>query len=219
MEPIRNIMLEGLVTFYHLTGSYGWAIILLTVVVKLILYPLSIKQFHSMHGMKKIQPKIKALQKKHKDKPEQMQKELIKVYQENKVNPLGGCLPLIIQLPMIIALFSTLRSTGFMELAGDKSFLWISNLSQPDMIMLGQLPIPIMAFIVGITTYVSQSAMTVDKDQQKMMAFMPFMLFFISINMNSGVLLYWSVSNILTTFQQKYIEKKIAEKGQTGGKK
>jgi len=212
MEAIRSLMIEGISSFYALTGSYGWAIIMLTIVVKLILYPLSMKQFHSMQGMKKIQPKIKELQKKFKDKPEQMQKELIKVYKDNKVNPLGGCLPLLIQLPIIIALFTTLRSEAFINLPGDKSFLWIANLSQPDLIMLGELPIPIMAFIVGITTYLSQMAMTVDKEQQKMMAFMPFMLFFISINLNSGVLLYWSVSNLLTSFQQQYMEKRAAAK-------
>lgn len=212
MEAIRGLMIDGISTFYSMTGSYGWAVIMLTIVVKLILYPLSVKQFKSMRGMKKIQPKIKELQKKYKDKPEQMQKELIKVYQENKVNPLGGCLPLIIQLPIIIALFTTLRSEAFINLPGDKSFMWIANLSQPDILMLGELPIPIMAFIVGITTYLSQMVMTVDKEQQKMMAFMPFMLFFISINLNSGVLLYWSVSNLLTTLQQLYMEKRAAEK-------
>lgn len=212
MEVIKDILMAATIYFYELTKSYGWAIILLTVVVKLVLYPLSVKQFQSIRSMKKIQPKIKELQKKYKDKPEQMQKELLKVYQENKVNPLGGCLPLLIQLPIIYALFATLRSEAFINLPGEKSFLWIADLSKPDLsLSLWGMPLPIMALIVGITTYFSQKLMVTDQEQQKIMAFMPFMLFFFSINLNSGVLIYWAVSNLLTSLQQLYLENKVSE--------
>ena len=192
--------------FYDFSGSYGWAIILLTIFVKAVLYPLSAKQFKSMHEMKKIQPEVKKLQAKLKDKPEEMQKQLIALYKEHGVNPLGGCLPLLVQFPIIIALFATLRSEAFINLPGDKSFLWIANLSEPDTMMIGTLSIPLMALIVGITTYASQAVMTMDPEQKKMMAFMPFMLFFISIKMHAGVLVYWSVSNLLTAVQQSLME-------------
>jgi len=212
-QQIVNFMFAVLNYFYEVSGNYGIAIILLTISIKLLFYPLSVKQFKAMHGMKKIQPKIKELQKKHaKTKnPEKMQQEMIALYKEHGVNPLGGCLPLVIQMPFMIALFYTLRSDMFVNLQADKSFLWITNLTQPDQLMIFGVTVPIMAILVGLSTYFSQKSMSTDPEQAKMMAFMPFMLFFISIKLHAGVLLYWVVSNIITTAQQMYLEKKFTK--------
>jgi len=187
--------------------------------------------------MRKIQPKIKVLQEKHKANPQKMQEEMLVLYKEHSVNPFSGCLPMLIQLPVLFALFATLGSPEFIAKTVGKSFLWIRDisfaenlnfdmvLSTPKHLMfqkvselglhgfnsalvIGGIALPILAVLVGLTTYYSQKTMVgVDPQQQKMMAFMPFFLVFISFNLNAGVLLYWIVSNALTAVQQQYMQK------------
>lgn len=125
IQSIHNL-LEGL----GLEGSYGLAIILLTVGIRLVLWPLNTAQTRSMKKMQELQPKLKALQEKHKDNPQQMQKELVSFYAENKFNPFGGCLPMIIQLPIFIGLYGMLISPNFLAVAGQEKFLFVDGLSQ-----------------------------------------------------------------------------------------
>jgi YidC/Oxa1 family membrane protein insertase len=243
MNFFVEITLPILDFFYAMTHNYGVAIIMLTVVIRLAFWNLTNKQYQSMESMKAIQPKVKALQDKHKKEPEKMQRELLVLYKEHGVNPLAGCLPMLIQLPVLIALFTTLNSAAFIAKSTGKAFLWIKNISfaenlnfsevllKPDhlqfesvsvlgltgfnsLLVFGGIALPILALLVALSTYYSQKSMSMEPQQQKMMAFMPVFLFFISFNLNAGVLLYWTVSNLLTGFQQQYIknQKVIKEK-------
>lgn len=185
-------MLEVLRFFYSLIPNYGIAIILLTLLVRLILYPLTLKQTKEMAKMQKIQPKVKALQDKYKDDPQRLNEEVMKLYTKNRVNPLGGCLPMLLQLPIIMALFNTFRNAVELRKA---SFLWMSDLSKGDPYLI--LPIAIAALM-----YYQQNKATTDAQQRQAMAFMPIMMLFITFSLPSGLLVYWFASSILGILQQ-----------------
>ena len=145
-----------------------------------------------MAKMQKIQPKIKEIQTKYRDDPQKMNEEVIKIYTKNHVNPLGGCLPLIIQLPVIMALFETIR--GAVELR-KASFLWLTDLSKGD-------PWLILPLAIAGLMYYQQNKATVDPQQKQMMAFMPMMMLFITFTLPSGLLVYWFASSVLGILQQ-----------------
>ncbi len=184
-------MLEILRFFYSLIPSYGIAIILLTLLVRLILYPLTLKQSKEMAKMQKIQPKVKALQDKYKDDPQRLNEEVMKLYTKNNVNPLGGCFPMLLQLPIIMALFNTFRNAVELRKA---SFLWMSDLSKGDPYLI--LPIAIAALM-----YYQQGKTTADPQQKQAMAFMPIMMLFITFSLPSGLLVYWFASSVLGILQ------------------
>ena len=216
MNPItfltNDIMLPFLSFSYHnIYPNFGFGIILLTVIIKVILYPLTKQQFESMKRMQEMMPTFKTLREKHKDNPKKLQEETMKIYKQHNINPLGGCLPLIIQMPFLIGLFYSLNSDAFSTLIstndvfpGLTSF-WITNLSQPD-------PIYLLPIIIGVSTYFGQKMSTVDSNQQKILAFMPILMVGISFQMPAGVLLYWSVSQIISSTQQVLILKKGNQK-------
>lgn len=185
-------MLEVLRFFYSLVPNYGIAIILLTLSVRLILYPLTLKQTKEMAKMQKIQPKVKALQERFKDDPQKLNEEVMKLYTKNHVNPLGGCLPMLLQLPIIMALFTTFRSAVELRKA---SFLWMSDLSKGDPYLI--LPIAIAALM-----YYQQGKATTDPQQRQAMSFMPIMMLFITFTLPSGLLVYWFASSVLGILQQ-----------------
>ena len=206
---INNIMLPFLeFSYHHIFPNYGFAIIFLTLVVKILFYPLTKKQMISMKATQELQPKIKDLQEKYKKQPEILQKKMMELWKENKVNPLSGCLPILVQLPFFIAIFMTMNSPSFKTIISQPGInpglfpFWCSNLGNPDQTLL--LPI-----IIALSTYWSQKSMTMDPQQAKIFAFMPFLMFFISWKMPAGVLLYWAVSTIITTVQQNWILKQI----------
>ncbi|MDD4526850.1 MAG: YidC/Oxa1 family membrane protein insertase [Candidatus Margulisbacteria bacterium] len=210
---VDNMMIPILQFFFNLTNNYVIAIILLTFVIKLVLFPFTIKQVRAMDDMKKIQPKLKEVQTKYKDNPQQLQIQMMSLYKEHNVNPFGSCLPTLIQLPFFVAIFMSLNSPTFRELIlavdpSQASFLWINNLIGPDSTVI--LPI-----LVAISTWLSQKTMTMSTDPndptQKMFKFMPFLMLFISINMPSGVLVYWSLSQLMTGAQQYWLTSKKKE--------
>jgi YidC/Oxa1 family membrane protein insertase len=172
--------------------NYGLAIILLTIVVRLVLYPLTLKQTKSMAQMQKIQPMVQDLKDRHKDNPQKFNEEVLQLYQKNNVNPLGGCLPLLLQLPILIALYNTIRIA--VELR-KTPFLWISDLSKGDPLLI--LPIAIAALM-----YYQQGKMSTDPQQQQMMAFMPMFMFVITWSLPAGLLVYWFASSVLGLLQQ-----------------
>jgi YidC/Oxa1 family membrane protein insertase len=195
-------IMKVLFMFYDLIHSWGMAIILLTLGIKLILHPLTMKQTKSMKQMQKIQPLMKDIQKKYKENPTKMNEEVMKLYRENNVNPLSGCLPLVIQIPILIALFTSLRSA--VELRGE-SFLWVKDLSAAD-------PFYIFPVLIVISMHYQQKQMNVDPNQAAAMKFMPLFMFFICLSLPSGVLVYWVVSNVLQIFQQGYEPTSKADK-------
>lgn len=196
--------------------SYALAIIIFTIFLKLILYPLTVKQMTSMKGMQEIQPKMQALQKKYKNDKEKLNKAIMELYQEHNVNPVAGCLPMIIQMPILIALFQALRGFDFVHEA-HAGFFWIESLSSPD-------PYYILPVLVGLATFF-QSKLTTPQggaaqpNTQMMLYFMPIFIGWISMKFPAGLALYWVVFNTLGAVQQLLINKKpLAKKGEVSGK-
>ncbi len=205
MYPIKTGLLWGLKALHVVVRNYGVAILLLTVVVRMIFWPITHKSTESMRKMQALQPQLKEIREKFKDNPQRMQQETMAFYKENKVNPLGGCLPMLIQIPFFIALFVVLRSA--VELRFSK-FLWISDLSEPENLFAGMIPVVgslnILPLLMTATT-IWQQKMTPsagDPQQQKMMAIMmPLMMLFFFYTMPSGLVLYWTTSNLIMIFQ------------------
>lgn len=212
---VSKVLLKILRTFHNITRSWGLAIILLTVTINIVLLPLTMKSFSSMQQMKEVQPHIQKLKELHKDNPQKLNKETMELYKRYKVNPLGGCLPMLLQMPIFISLYQGLMRS--VELKG-ASFLWIKDLSKPDAVSLPwTLPVigasvnilPLlmvgMMFLQQKTTQGSSgAAMTGDQaSQQKMMMYMfPLFFGFLFYKMPSGLVLYWLTNTILMTSEQ-----------------
>ena len=195
--------------------NYGWSIILLTILVKILFWPLTHKSYKSMKDMQKIQPKIAKLREKYKDNKEKLNQETMALYKTHKVNPLGGCLPMIIQIPVFFALYSLLGYA--IELRHAPFFLWINDLSAPDRLSIGmQIPyvgngIPVLTLLMGASMFIQQkmTPTTGDPTQAKMMLFLPVIFTFMFINFAAGLVLYWLVNNVLSIGQQYYINKYV----------
>lgn len=203
MDFLSNIMQTALTFFYNLTISFGFpnygvAIILLTIAIKALMYPLTVKQVKSMKAMQDIQPKMKELQEKYKGNPEKLNKELANLYKEAGVNPLAGCLPLLVQMPFLIAIFFAIRDYQYAQLP--PSFLWMTDLAQPD-------PTYILPVLSALTTYIQQKQTTTEMTQQNkmMLIFMPIFIGYISLTFPAGLVLYWVVSNMFQIGQQWFM--------------
>ena len=206
-------------TFYSVIPNYGVAIIILTLLVKIVLWPLGQKSYKSMNEMKKIQPLMKEIREKYKDDKQRMNKEVMGLYRTYKVNPLGGCLPMVVQLPVFFALYRMLYEA--IELRHAPFFLWIVDLSAPDRLFRFDFTVPFMEppFGIPVLTIVMGASMLLqqkmsppmgDATQAKMMMFMPIIFTVIFINFSSGLVLYWLVNNLLSIGQQYYTQKKYA---------
>ncbi len=195
--------------FYAFTKNYGWSIIILTAILQILLFPLNKKSYSAMHAMKKLQPKLEALKQKYKNDSQKMNMETMLLYKSEKVNPFGGCLPLLLQLPIFWALFSTLRNAT--ELRHAPFVLWVKDLAKPDTIgHLAGIPINILPILMGLTMFLNQKINTVtssDDMQNKMFLFMPILFLFMFWNFPSGLVLYWLVSNIFTLALNFYLSK------------
>ena len=207
-----KLIQDALIFCYNLgesigISSYGGAIIIFTIVIKLLLYPITVKQIKSTRAMQLIQPRMKELQEKYKNDKERLQQEMMKLYQETGFNPLAGCLPLLAQMPILMGVFFALRDFNYGEVV--PSFLWVPSLAQPD-------PTYILPVISALTTFVQsyQSMPDTSSGQNKMMLyFMPAFIGYISLQFPSGLVLYWITQNTLQVLQQflfTYREKKAA---------
>ncbi len=217
VDPLIN----GLVYIAELTGSAGLSIIIFTILIRLVLLPLSLKGTRSMKAMQAMQPKVAALKKKYGDDKQKVQEETMKLYREEGVNPLGGCLPLLLQMPFFFAFYHALINLGNEQderfnLAFQEGFLWVENLSMPDVLGpeltgLG-FPLPwLLPLLAGGTQWVQQRMMTTlsndpqQQMQQRMMMFMPLMIIVIGVNFGAGLALYWVVQNLFGIVQQYFI--------------
>ena len=216
-------LLQDILNFFYTgVGDYGLAIILLTVVVRVAMLPLTIKQTKSMHDLQRIQPKLKALQEKYKSDKQKMQEEMMKLYQDNRVNPLGGCLPTIVQLPVMIALFQMLREAKSFQFGAPKFFWLIPHLTDTAAtafkggIGLAVPYIILLALFVG-TTYLPQKMMSQDPQQERMMVMMSVFMAFIGWTIPAGVILYWVTTNIFTLGQQYLMLRPRATEGGADG--
>ncbi|MBF0610705.1 MAG: membrane protein insertase YidC [Magnetococcales bacterium] len=194
-------LMELLLFFYSIIGNYGVAITLLTLVVKVLFFPLADKSYRSMEEMKQLQPKVEELRKNYGHDKQLMNQEMMRLYQENKVNPLGGCLPMLIQIPVFFALYKILYLSIEMRhapLAG-----WIQDLSEMD-------PYYILPLVMGVSMYYQTKLNPTPADpvQAKVMQFLPIVFTFMFLTFPSGLVLYWLVNNILSIAQQLHIHKK-----------
>jgi YidC/Oxa1 family membrane protein insertase len=214
---------------YALVGNFGVAIILLTFVIRGLMFPVAQKQFASMAQMRAVQPKMKALQERYKDDKQQLQQEMAKLYREEKINPLAGCLPIFLQIPVFFALYKTLLLS--VEMRHKPFVLWIKDLSAPDPSHLfnlfgllhftppGILSLGVLGLIYGVTMWLTfrLNPSSMDPTQQQVMSFMPWVMMFVMAPFAAGLLLYWCTSNLLTIGQQAYLYSKHPQlKAQTG---
>ena len=204
-------------TLFNTVGNFGVAIILLTLIVRGIMFPIAQRQFASMAAMRAIQPKMKALQERYKDDRQKQQEEVMKLYKQEGVNPLAGCLPIFLQIPVFFALYKVLILA--IEMRHQPFVLWIKDLSAPDPLhilnLFGLLPftppsflaIGVLAVLLGITMYFQfkLNPAQMDPVQQQVFAIMPWVMMFIMAPFAAGLLIYWITSNILTITQQKYL--------------
>ncbi len=189
--------------FYNYVHNYGAAIIILTVIIKLLFWPLTQKSYTSMKAMQTLQPEMKKLREKYRGDKEGLNRSMMELYKEHRVNPLGGCLPMLVQIPVFIALYKVLLGT--IELRHAPFAFWLTDLSVKD-------PYYITPIIMGATMFIQQkmTPSTMDPMQAKMMLAMPVVFTFIFLNFPSGLVLYWLVNNLLTIFQQYLIYRKPA---------
>lgn len=212
--PLCKILLIVLNWTYTVIPSYGVAIILLTILIQILFWPLTQKSTASMRKMQELQPLMTELRAKHKDNPRKLQEETMALYRKNKVNPMSGCLPMLIQIPVFFALFVVLRSAVELRFA---PFLWIPDLSEPERLLAGVLPIPLNILpILNAATMAWQQKITPttgDLSQQKMMMyFMPVMMLVLFYNMPSALVLYWTTSQIIAIGRQLLTQRKKAPK-------
>ena len=214
LQPISKIFLWFLSFLYGFIPSWGVVIIVFSIILKTLLYPLTHKSFESTTKMQKVQPLTKELQAKYKGDPQKMNAELKKLYKEHGVNPLGGCLPMLLQMPVIFALYPLLRYSISLRQA---SFGWLPDLSEPDPIWALPILMAVFMFVQQKLMAPSKASLDAMDDKQKaqqqsqkmMMYFMPVMMFFIFKGLSSGLVLYWTVFSIIGSAQQYIIKKKF----------
>ena len=200
---------EGILEFWHdIVGSWGMAIVMLTFTIRLAILPLTFKSVKSMQKLQVLQPEIKRIQERYKGDKQRMNQEVMKFYQERKVNPLASCLPLLLQIPFFIALFELLRSKSFKaDIEGEESFLFIPDLAEPLTDHPGVLAIMV---VIYIATQLAASAVTMiggDKTQQRIMFALPFVFTIFIINFEAGLIVYWITTNVWTIGQQLVVRK------------
>lgn len=220
MEFLYQIFGWMLFQIYEIVHNYGLSIIIFTIFMKVLLLPLNIKQTKSMKDMQRLQPELQKLNKKYKNNKEKLNEETLKLYKTFKVNPAGGCLPLLLQFPILIGLYQTLlqpETWVFVNgtISGiDMSFLWMDSLSVPDPIYVLPILAALFTFVTQKFTMAAQPVTNPDdpnaKTQKIMLYAMPIMIGYISISMPAGVALYWVVQNIFT-FVQQFIMLRIPE--------
>jgi len=203
--PISLLLLRILNFSHRLTGNYGVDIILLTCLVKIVFWPLTQKSFQSMREMQKLQPEMQKLREKYKDDAKQMNTEIMELYKRHKVNPLGGCLPMVLQIPVFFGLYQLLANT--IQLRHAPFFLWIHDLSAPERFDVMGYGIPVLTLLLGASMFLQQKMAPPagDPTQQKIMMFMPLIFTFMFIGFPAGLTLYWLTNNVLTIAQQYFV--------------
>ncbi|MBU0712561.1 membrane protein insertase YidC [bacterium] len=220
LKPISKAVLWIFIRLRAILPNYGWVLIVFAFLIKIVLYPLTNKSMQSMKEMQNLQPKIEDLRKKYQSDPQKLNTEQMKLYKEHGVNPMGGCLPLLLQMPILIALFTVFRTT--IELRHAPFIWWITDLSAPDTVFTLPFAIPIygqhinvLPIIMALSTILQQkiSGSSSSNPQQKMMTYMmPIMFFFMFNQFPSGLNLYYTLFNLLTVAQQKFVPSKTKRK-------
>jgi YidC/Oxa1 family membrane protein insertase len=199
---ISGFLFTALKTVNKFVNNWGWSIIIVTILIKLLFYKLSAAGYRSMANMKKFQPKMQALKDRYKDDKQKLNQAMMDIYKKEKINPLGGCLPIVIQIPVFIALYWVLLES--VELRHSPFILWVGDLSSKD-------PYYILPILMGATMFLQQklSPPPSDPAQAKVMGFLPVIFTFLFLSVPSGLVLYWTVNNLLSILQQWHITKQI----------
>ena len=212
IRPIAEYILLPLFQFLHsVIPNYGIVLIIFSIIIKIVVYPLTKSSYQSMKKMQALQPKITEIKEKFKDDPQKMNKETMKLYSTYGINPAGGCLPIFLQMPIFVALWGMFQSA--IELRQQPFFGWIKDLSQPDVIynlgfklpLFGIQEISGLAILMGVTTFVQQKMTVKDPKQQSLIYIMPIMLTLLFMSFPSGLNLYYFMFNVLSIAQQYYI--------------
>ena len=214
------IFLRTLKLFHYIAPNYGVDIILLTVSIRIAFLPISIRSQRSMMKMQRLQPQIQRLRDKHKDNNEQLQKEMVDLYKRNHVNPLGGCAPMALQLPIFIGLYEALLNS--VELRHARFVGWINDLSTPDCLHISWMPqlplthchgLPVLVLLMGLTSFLQQymTPTTPDPNQQRMMMLTPLIFTIMLINFPAGLALYYFSSNLLGVIQQYFLNREFQQ--------
>ena len=214
-RPIGQVISWLLTKMYAIIPNYGLVVVVFAFLIKLLLNPLTVKTFESTRKMQALAPEIQKLKEKYKNDPQKMSRAQMELYKNSGANPLGGCLPMLIQTPILVSVFSIFRSK--IEFRGAPFFGWISDLSVPDtLISIGSFPINILPVLMGSTMFIQQkmmSAPNADTQQKTMMYVMNVFFLFLFYRFPSGLNLYYFVFNLLTILQQKYLIPKPALSG------
>src|SRR5919108_2821973 len=212
LQPLIDAC-EAVLKFWHgliadTANSWGWSIILLTFPVRIVILPLTFKGVKSMQRLQTLQPEIKRIQERYKDDRQRMNQEVMAFYQREKVNPLGSCLPLLLQIPFFISLFYLLRSSGFKEDLGDnRSFLFIPDLAKP---VTDHPAVLVTLIVLYVGTQLAASAVTAisaDPTQRRIMFALPFVFVIFIVNFQAGLIVYWITTNVWTIGQQLLVRK------------
>jgi len=209
MAWISKMLLHLLLMLQGWVGNYGMAIVLMVVMIRVCLWPLTAQAARSAKKMAMVQGPLKAMREKYKDQPEKLQKETLKLFQEYKVNPVAGCFPLFIQIPIFFGLFGMLRTASELRFS---SFLWAADLSRPDTIAyLAGIPINPLPLLMGITMFfqMRMTPSTMDKMQQRILQAMPILVTFMCYQFSSGLALYWTISNLFSILQQYLTNRQV----------
>jgi YidC/Oxa1 family membrane protein insertase len=218
VRPIAEYLLLPLFNFIHLfIPNYGFVIIVFSLIIKIVVYPLTKKSYQSMKKMQLLQPKITEIKEKFKDDQQRVSKETMKLYQTYGINPAGGCFPMLLQMPIFIALWGLLQAA--IDLRQQPFILWIKDLSAPDVIFNLGTKLPIvgiqeisgLALLMGITTFVQQKMTVKDPKQQALVYMMPIMLTILFMTFPSGLNLYYFMFNVFSIGQQYYINHKQSD--------
>lgn len=223
IKPIASFLIWGLVHLKALVGNYGIAIILITVLIRLVIWPVYAKSARTMKRMSKLTPLMQEIREKHADNPQKMNEETMKLYSTYGINPLGGCLPMFIQLPVFLAFYRMLWSA--VELR-QESFLWVTDLSMPDTIFVIpglNIDFNLLPILMSVTSFIqiAITPKTGDRTQQMIFMLMPFIFLFICYNFASALALYWTTSNAFSILQtwimNKMPEPELVKRGGGGG--
>ncbi len=204
IEPIRYAVIWSLMWINKFIGNFGWSLIVFSILTKLIFTPLTLKSTKEMKRMSELTPKLNALKEKYKDKPEILNQKTMEFFKENKYNPMGGCLPMIVQMPFFIALYSALANS--LDLWNAPFIFWMKDMSMPDTVAtISGFTIQILPLVMVATTFIQQKLTSVDaggQQQKIMMMVLPVVLLFAFWTMPSGLVLYWALQNIFQILQQ-----------------
>jgi len=218
IRPISTLILWFFLAMYKLIPNYGWVIIIFSVVVKIVLHPLTKKSYESTSKMQKLKPLMDELRQKYKNDQQRLNQEMLKLYKEQGFNPLGGCLPMLLQMPIFFAIYAVIGNNIEFRQAG--FIWWITDLSVPDVIYTLPFHLPIygqhvtiLPVLMAISMFIQQKLTLTDPKQKMLIYLMPFIMLFVFNNLSSGLVLYWFMFNILSSAHQYWLTQR--QKAQT----